>query len=157
KKITHVLVAADETGSGVPLALKGKHFSDRTARNFQVQKEATIKGFKETDVTPLKLRDENGQITPTDTNDNEVMQAVKTAFEKGTQPVLHVMDQSKMGYSAPSEQCLGQLREEYGDQLVVLIDNSQLRMDQSDIKKYTEQGYLMTITGSKFFTGPPFN
>src|SRR5699024_5871075 len=80
KKITHVLVAADETGSGVPLALKGKHFSDRTARNFQVQKEATIKGFKETDVTPLKLRDESGQIKPTDTIDNEVMQAVKTAF-----------------------------------------------------------------------------
>jgi hypothetical protein len=34
KEITHILVASDETGSGVAAALRGCHFENTTALNF---------------------------------------------------------------------------------------------------------------------------
>src|SRR5690606_18334762 len=77
--------------------------------------------------------------------------------ERGEQPVLHIMDQSKLGYSSPSPQLLTHLEAEFGDRLLKMVDNSQLRMDQEDIRSYIRRDYLMTITGSKYFTGPPFS
>src|SRR5699024_10625973 len=41
--------------------------------------------------------------------------------------------------------------------VLLSVDNSQLRMDPDDIYQYLKEGFLMTLTGSKFFTGPPFN
>lgn len=157
KEIVHILVAADETGSGVPLALKGQHFSDRTSQGDAVKKGTPIPGFKQGELHPIKLRLEKGGLKETDTVDQEVHKAVKNAINQGKQPILHAMDQSKLGYSAPSEQCLRDLQKKYGSQVLTLIDNSQLRVDPNDIQAYINRGYLMTITGSKFFTGPPFN
>jgi hypothetical protein len=37
KDITHVLVASDETGSGIP-ALKGCHFENTTALNYPIRR-----------------------------------------------------------------------------------------------------------------------
>src|SRR5690625_8051338 len=67
------------------------------------------------------------------------------------------MDQSKLGYTAPSHAGLTALEEIYGDRVLRVVDNSQLRMDQEDIRSYVDRNYLMTITGSKYFTGPPFS
>jgi hypothetical protein len=157
KDVVHILVAADETGSGVPLALQGKHFSDRTAQASTVEKGSVINGFQEVEVDNIKLRNQKGQLKGTDDLENEISIAIKEAFDNYKQPVLHVMDQSKLGYSAPSDKYLQKLNDKFGEELLVLVDNSQLRMDRRDIRNYIKRGYLMTITGSKFFTGPPFN
>lgn len=157
KKIVHILMASDETGSGVSFALQGKHFSGSTSRGICVKKTGPITGFRKVEVKNIKLRDDNGVLKQMEKLDREATRVVKEAIEKGKQPVLHVMDQSKLGYSSPSDHCLQQLQKEFGEKILVLIDNSQLRMDQKNIQNYIEKGYLMTITGSKFFTGPPFN
>lgn len=157
KDIVHILVASDETGSGVPLALQGKHFSDRTSQGYDVEKGSSVKGFRDVELVNIKLRNQKGELKRTSDVDHEVYDSITQAFDNNKQPVLHVMDQSKMGYSAPSEKCLQKLQDEFGKSLLVLIDNSQLRMDQKDIRDYISRGYLMTVTGSKFFTGPPFN
>jgi len=62
KKITHVLVASDETGSGVPAALKGWHFENTTALNYPVKKGDKIEGFRDVDLINIPLRDENGEL-----------------------------------------------------------------------------------------------
>lgn len=157
RKICHILVAADETGSGVPLALNGRHFSDRTALNFLVQKGEPIAGFQPADLIPISLRDDLGRLKPANEVDAEVENAILNALERGEQPVLHIMDQSKLGYSSPSPQLLTHLEAEFGDRVLKMVDNSQLRMDQEDIRSYIRRNYLMTITGSKYFTGPPFS
>jgi hypothetical protein len=36
----------------------------------------------------------------------------------------------------------------------IIVDGSQLRLDPKDIQNYLNKGYV-TITGSKYFTGPP--
>ena len=38
----------------------------------------------------------------------------------------------------------------------IIVDGSQLRLDPKDINKYLNRGYIVTITGSKYFTGPPY-
>jgi hypothetical protein len=37
----------------------------------------------------------------------------------------------------------------------IIVDGSQLRLDPKDIQNYLNKGYIVTITGSKYFTGPP--
>src|SRR5690554_2589394 len=157
KKICHILVASDETGSGVPLALSGRHFSDRTALHYKVQRGEPIEGFEPAEVVPIPLRDEQGRLKPTRQVDSEVEAAIVRALDHDCQPVLHIMDQSKLGYSAPSRDYLTRLEATYGDQVLKMVDNSQLRMDQENIRSYIRRDYLMTITGSKYFTGPPFS
>jgi hypothetical protein len=38
----------------------------------------------------------------------------------------------------------------------IIVDGSQLRLDPKDIQNYLNKGYIVTITGSKYFTGPPY-
>lgn len=156
-KMVHILVASDESGSGVPLALEGRHFSDRTALDFKVQKGEFIEGFESSEVILLSLRDESGRLKPASEVDAEVEEIISEALDQGSKPVLHVMDQSKLGYTAPSEDYLHRVENVYGDRVLKMVDNSQLRMDQEDIRSYIQRDYLMTITGSKYFTGPPFS
>src|SRR5690606_11732685 len=132
KKIVHILVASDESGSGVPMALKGLHFSDRTALNFKVTKGEPIPGFEPAEVILLTLRDVDGNLKSSEEVDNEVEEAIVKALDQDHQPVLHIMDQSKLGYSAPSPAYLSHLDSTYGDRILKIVDNSQLRMDQED-------------------------
>ncbi|MGB5364429.1 MAG: hypothetical protein WBN17_14110, partial [Aureibaculum sp.] len=39
----------------------------------------------------------------------------------------------------------------------IIVDGSQLRLDPKDIQNYLNKGYIVTITGSKYFTGPPYS
>lgn len=157
QRICHILVASDETGSGVPMALAGKHFADTSALGVPVKKEQLIDGFREADVLKIPLRNVAGELKHKQELDSEVYRAIQQAIKKGCQPVLHVMDQSKLGYASPSQGLLEQLRQEFGEKIIVLVDNSQLRMNVSRIEAYLKKGYLITVTGSKFYTGPPFS
>lgn len=157
KEVVHILVAADETGSGVPLAIQGCHFSQTTSQGLDVPKGNLIKGFKNVGLKEIILRDKRGQLKTTEEVNQEVEQIITQVLRSGKQPVLHAMDQSKLGYSAPSFRSIKKLKEKHGQDLLIAVDNSQLRMDPEDIQNYLELDCLMILTGSKFFTGPPFN
>lgn len=155
-EITHILVAADETGSGVPAALKGMHFSDRSALGYQVTKGELMDDFRPVELHPINLRDPEGQLKSDEVIYNEIREIVICALREGRHPVVHVMDQSKLGYTAPGPENQARLEKEFGNDILLMVDNSQLRMDQEDIRSYIDRNYLMTLTGSKYFTGPPF-
>lgn len=157
KKPVHILVAADETGSGVPAALEGKHFSNTTSQKIEVEKGALIEGFEESEIVPITLRDEKGRLRRAQDIDKEVALAIQEVLDRDGQPILHVIDQSKLGYTSPSYKGLKNIQKQFGEELLVLVDNSQLRMDPEDIRDYLDRGCMMALTGSKFFTGPPFN
>ncbi len=157
KEITHVLVASDESGSGVPGALNGKHFEHNTALNIPVIKGEMIEGFSEVDVVKILLRDENGILKSFKDVDQEVYDSILEAGKKNRHVVLHTMDQSKLGYQSPSEDLISKLEEIKDLSLQIIVDASQLRLDATDINNYLNKGYIVTITGSKFFTGPPYS
>jgi len=157
KEITHILVASDETGSGVPAALKGCHFENTTALNYPVTKGDKIDGFRDVDLIKIPLRDENGELKSTLQMDAEVFAAISKTNEQGRHIVLHVMDQSKLGYQSPSEEIIQKIDELNNLSIQIIIDGSQLRLDPKDIQNYLNKGYIITITGSKYFTGPPYS
>jgi hypothetical protein len=157
KDITHVLVASDETGSGVPAALKGCHFENTTALNHPVKKGDRIEGFKDVDLIEIFSKDENGDVKSSSQLDGEVYNAVAETNRSGRHVVLHVMDQSKLGYRSPSEKMIESLKALDNISMQIIVDGSQLRLDPEDVQKYLNKGYIVTITGSKFFTGPPYS
>ena len=157
KKITHVLVASDETGSGVPAALKGCHFENTTALNYPIKKGDKIEGFRDVDLIKIPLRDENGDLKSSTQLDTEVFNAISKTNELGRHIVLHAMDQSKLGYQSPSEEMIQNLNTLNNLSIQIIVDASQLRLDPKDIQNYLNKGYIVTITGSKYFTGPPYS
>ena len=157
KEITHVLVASDETGSGVPSALKGLHFENTTALNYPVKKEDNIEGFRDIDLIEIPSRNENGELKPSFQLDNEVFTTISKTNELGRHIVLHAMDQSKLGYQSPSEEMIQKLDTLDNISIQIIVDASQLRLDPKDIQNYLNKGYIVTITGSKYFTGPPYS
>ena len=157
KEITHVLVASDETGSGVPSALKGCHFENTTALNFPVKKGDKIEGFRDVDLIKIPFRDENGSLKSSKQLDEEVYDAIYKTNEQGRHIVLHTMDQSKLGYQSPSDELIRRLDTLSKLSIQIVVDASQLRLDPKDIQNYLNKGYIVTITGSKYFTGPPYS
>ena len=67
------------------------------------------------------------------------------------------MDSSKLGWRAPSDQCLDEISGRWPDQVQIVVDACQMRLGGPRLKKYLDRGYLVIVTGSKFFTGPPFS
>jgi hypothetical protein len=157
KDITHVLVASDETGSGVASALKGCHFENTTALNYPVKKGDKIKGFRDIDLIQISFRDENGALKSSSRLDEEVFDAISKTNKLGRHVVLHTMDQSKLGYQAPSDAFIQKLNTLDKISMQIIVDGSQLRLDPKDIQNYLNKGYIVTITGSKYFTGPPYS
>jgi hypothetical protein len=157
KDITHVLVASDETGSGVAAALKGCHFENNTALNYPAKKGDKIEGFREIDLIKIPFRDECGQLKSTAQLDSEVFTAISETNKLGKHIVLHVMDHSKLGYQSPSEDMMTKLDTLNDLSIQVVIDAAQLRLDPIDIQDYLKSGYIVSITGSKYFTGPPYS
>jgi hypothetical protein len=156
KEITHILVASDETGSGVASALQGCHFENTTALNYPSKKGDKIEGFRDVNLIKIPFRDENGALKSSNQLDEEVFNAVSQTKDLGRHVVLHTMDQSKLGYQAPSDEFIKKLNTLENLSIQIIVDGSQLRLDPKDIQNYLNKGYIVTITGSKFFTGPPY-
>ena len=156
KEITHVLVASDETGSGIATALKGRHFENTTALNYPVKQGDKIEGFRDVDLIKVPFRDENGQLKSSAQLDNEIFDAISKTNDLGRHVVLHTMDQSKLGYQSPSKEMIHKLNSLNDLSIQIIVDGSQLRLDPIDIRQYLNKGYIVTITGSKYFTGPPY-
>ncbi|NRD22875.1 hypothetical protein HNV10_06460 [Winogradskyella litoriviva] len=156
KEITHILVASDETGSGVSTALKGCHFENTSALNYPVKKGDKIEGFRDVDVINIPFRDENGKLKTTAQLDAEVLNEITKTEQSGKHAVLHVMDHSKLGYQSPSKKMMEDLNKLNSPALQIIVDAAQLRLDATDIQNYLERGYMVAITGSKYFTGPPY-
>jgi hypothetical protein len=86
-----------------------------------------------------------------------VHEAVERAVSGGGKVLLQVMDSSKFGWRAPSDACLDAITARWPSDVQVVVDACQMRLGRARLKRYLERGYLVIVTGSKFFTGPPFS
>jgi hypothetical protein len=156
--LASIIVASDETGSGVPYASCGKHFNTRTAQGAAVEKGNPIAGLAEDLVTlSLPLRQDGGKAPTLRDMDAAVLEAVARAIAHGRRVLLHVMDHSKLGARCPSLACLAQIRARWGEAVQVVVDACQMRLGRARLRAHLQQGHMVLITGSKFFTGPPFS
>ena len=156
--IVSVLAAADETGSGAPFATRGRHFSAVTAQGIAVTKGDPIRGLAEriTGVS-VALHDESGQRRPVERIDGDIAHGVARAVAGGKRAVLFAMDSSKFGARSPSADCLRWIADSSGDDCQIVIDACQARIGPRRLRWYLDQGFMVLLTGSKFFTGAPFS
>jgi hypothetical protein len=157
-ELVTVVVAGDQTGSGTVNTARGCHFSAATANGSRVQKGEPIAGLTHAVTSvALPLFNETGQARCHAASDLMVFDAVERAVAGGGKVLLQVMDSSKFGWRAPSDECLEAITARWPDDVQVVVDACQMRLGRPRLRKYLERGYMVIITGSKFFTGPPFS
>lgn len=157
-ELVTVVVAADQTGSGTINTARGCHFSAATAHGSRVQKGEPIVGLAHAVTSvALPLFDEAGGARCHDASDLMVFDAVERAVASGGKVLLQVMDSSKFGWRAPSDTCLEAITARWPGEVQIVVDACQMRLGRARLKRYLERGYLVIVTGSKFFTGPPFS
>ena len=131
-----IMVAANETGSGVCSALSNGN---------------------KLEVKQVSLRLADGSPRPIAVIDEQVEQWVATAVSAKRRVLLVMVDQSKTGLIAPSPQCVIALKLNYSEQIDVLVDACQFRLHNTTLKAYLQQGFMVALTGSKFLTAPSFS
>jgi hypothetical protein len=157
-ELVTVVVAADQTGSGTVNTARGCHFSAATATGSRVQKGEPIAGLASalTSVA-LPLFDEAGLSRSPAASDSIIFDAVERSVAGGAKVLLQVMDASKFGWRAPSDECLKAITARWPDDVQVVVDACQMRLGRPQLQEYLARGYMVIVTGSKFFTGPPFS
>ena len=156
--MTTVVVAADQTGSGTVHTARGCHFSASTANGDHVRKGEPIAGLANpVESIAVRLLDEAGQALSAVAIDSLVLGAIERSVESGSKVLLQAMDSSKFGWRVPSDNCLDEIAKRWSDKVQVVIDACQMRLGRGRLRRYLDRGYLVIVTGSKFFTGPPFS
>jgi hypothetical protein len=154
--LTSILMSPAETGSGVPEAVQGRHFSTVTASGRCVPKAGALDGIAGPPaLLTVALRDADGRPRPMAAVSHACTAAVAQAAARGP-VVLHAIDGSKTGLTAPGWDTCRALLAEHGAKLSVVIDACQVRIDPSVVRAYLHAGCTVLVTGSKFFAAPGF-
>ncbi|OYV24969.1 MAG: hypothetical protein B7X08_07500 [Acidocella sp. 20-63-7] len=155
--ILNILIAPEETGRGVPMAARGTHFAVDTALGHDVTYEAPIAGFRpDTALANIALREKDGTLRGDAEVEVQIRAAVAAGIGQGRRVILHALDLSKTGLLAPRPAFLARLREEFGAGFDIVVDACQARLSAQTVRRYLALEAVVLITGSKFFTGPPF-
>jgi hypothetical protein len=158
--ILNIVVAAGEVGSGTANAASGKHFSDISPTNIPQNKDACIAGLESSDVELClcKPRSTDGCSLQLQEYEAAIAETVAGAIAKDPSRVclMHMVCGSKTGLVYPSLKFAKELTHKYPDNVLVVADCCQLRCHYSYVQECIASGFLCLITGSKFFTGPPF-
>ncbi|CAK0740770.1 conserved hypothetical protein [Gammaproteobacteria bacterium] len=155
RPLTNLLVGPEESGSGVPLAAAGHHFSTMTARGVAVAKGAVIDGVPvNLEVLSVPIRTNDGTFRSITEITTECVASAEDAVARGRRVLFHIIDQSKTGLLAPN--IAGPIWSCDRDKIDMVVDASQARLAASSVRGYVEHGIMVLLTGSKFFTGPPF-
>lgn len=152
-----VMIDASETGSCVPTALAGRHFSSRAALGDAVDEGVPIVDANAIEVVKVAMRRDDGTPRQAASIDAEVEALVAKAAAAGRRVLLTLVDVSKTGFIAPSPACVLELRQRFPDTVDVLVDACQFRIAPSTLRVYLQQGFMVAVTGSKFVTGPSFS
>jgi hypothetical protein len=154
RRAVAVMLEAAETGSGVPLALRGRHFSGLAP--FGGVESGTPAGAAMV-ATAAPVRGADGEPRPAAAIDREVEALVMAGVAAGRAVLINMVDGSKTGLIAPSPDCALALRNRFRGQVEVLVDACQFRIDPATLRAYLDRGFCVAVTGSKFITGPAFS
>lgn len=151
-----IVVGADQTGSGTTHTARGHHFSGLTASGFAVRKDAAVAGLAGASIS-LPLRAPGAGIAMRTDADEAVLHAVEATIAQGAPVLLQIMDSSKLGWRTPSAACLDEIARRWPRKVQIVVDACQARLGRRRLRSYLDRGYMVLITGSKFFGGPAFS
>lgn len=153
---TTIVLSPAETGSGVPEAVRGRHFAGVSADGRPVTAGHAVDGFAPIRLLSVPVREADGRGLSLEAIEAACAAAVEAACGSGGRVVLHAIDGSKTGLSAPRLPALSALQARH-PQLVIVIDACQARLPPARLRRYLAHGWPVMLTGSKFFGGPGFS
>ena len=158
RPLVNILIAPEKTGSGVLAAAQGRHFARLTPSGEAVRPDAPIAGIDPglIHVPTVPIRGSDGDPRPLGVIDAEVAALVEQAVAARKRCLVHVLAGSKTGLFAPSFAAVRQLRAGFGGHVEIVVDACQMRMSPEQVRACLEAGWIVLVTGSKFFGGPPF-
>lgn len=152
-----VTVNAAETGSYVPAALAGHHFSSQASLCESAIEGVSISSSGTVEVVTVPIRRDDGTPRSVAEVDADFESLVAGAAKSGRRVLLVLVDVSKTGMIAPSPACVTRLQSRLPETLDVLVDACQFRIAPSTLLAYLEHDFMVALTGSKFVTGPIFS
>ncbi|WP_208639289.1 hypothetical protein [Bradyrhizobium forestalis] len=151
-----IVVGAEQTGSGTAHTARGHHFGAMTASGVAVRKDGAVAGLAGASLA-LPLCEGAPGIAMRADADAAVLHAVETTIAQGAPVLLQIMDSSKLGWRAPSAACLEEIARRWPRKVQIVVDACQARLGRRRLRAYLDRGYMVLMTGSKFFGGPAFS
>ncbi|WP_096701902.1 hypothetical protein [Magnetospirillum sp. 15-1] len=158
RPLTGIVIAPRETASNVLPAASGRHYNATTAMGHHVTVDQPVDAATaaRVELAVLELRDRAGNPLPARDIDRAAEALVEREVARGRRVLLHLLDTSKTGLVAPGVEFTFALARRFAGHLDVVVDASQLRLSKESVARYLDHGFMVIVTGSKFFTGPPF-
>jgi hypothetical protein len=158
--VTTLIAASGEVGSGSANASGGRHFSTCAPIGVERSDGQPIAGLgsqMKLDVVKFAPRGKCGAYLCAEV---DMISAAQKALAAASHAVVivHSVWGTKTGLCIPRMQTLRDLKEEYGDRVLVVIDACQMRSQLFPLRMelLAVQGVAL-LTGSKFYCGPPFS
>ena len=144
--LANILMAPEESGRAVAVAAAGRAFS---GGGEPLWPQADIA------VSRVGVRDAAGRLYA----QAEIERATEAALQAGLgakpRALLHALIGSKTGVTAPSAAFVAALGAP-SERVDVVADACQWRVPGQILGELVRAGWMVQISGSKFFTGPPF-
>jgi hypothetical protein len=155
--LTNVLIAPEETGRAVALAGAGRFFDDIAGSGASIRKGDEVWPGRSIEVKQVAIRSSNGRPRAMTEIEIELRCIARAALAQGRRVLLHVLACSKTGLKAPPAECVSEIAAMAPDQIDVVVDACQMRNPFEEIADWARRGWMTQLSGSKFFTGPPFS
>jgi len=158
-QLLNIVVGPTEIGSGSLAASGGYHFNTSTPLGGEVEPGTPVAGMcpENVRVEHIPIRRDNGDAIPLEESEDLIRKLTTSAITRGETVLIHLLDSSKTGLLAPGLECAKQLHKSAPGRVHILVDAAQLRVSRKLLNQYLAEGFMVVITGSKFFTGPPFS
>jgi hypothetical protein len=159
RPIINIVVAPNETGSGVPKAAAGLHFLATSCLGGPVAVGQRLAGWDGADIEVqcVDIRTPDGEPRDPRCVDVDVACHAERALARGRGVLLHVLDTSKTGLAGPSRGTAEKIAALAPGRVHVLVDACQLRCPADRLRSDLDRGFMVLVTGSKFAGGPPLS
>ncbi len=158
RSLCNFIAQGSEVGRGSANASACRHFDTISSMGNSVEPSTEI-GLATDQVETLvfPLRKPSGERFSCEEIESSLEQQIAQKIAAGSHALLHVIDHSKTGIAAPSYSFARRMKRTYGEHLDVVVDAAQGRLSRGRVKQCLKDGFVVFVTGSKYFGGPSFS
>ena len=157
--LLNIVVGPQEVGSGTESAAGGLYFDTHVPSGGCRAAHSPLPGHlsERIDVVTVGLRDAEGTMRAHADLDAAVTAATHEGLASNRNVLIHIVAHSKTGVHAPKIATARQLYNAAPERVMVVVDAAQGRISRRGLVEALRSGFIVLLTGSKFFGGPPFS
>ena len=156
-RIVNIITASAEVGRGTVLAGEGRYFDDVAPSGDSIEKGTLVWRDDQVVAVDVPIRSADSALMSTEEIDRLFIGACDRAIRDGNRVIAHAVLCSKTGAEAPSPEILEEVLDRWPEQLDVVVDACQMRVNFQQLGELCKRGCMVQVSGSKFLTGPPFS